>query len=73
MQKNDPPVNIHVHSKRHRQTDADGISAKWAIDAIIAYGILQDDSPTYVKSVTYSQEKVGVKEPESTIITIQEA
>ena len=63
------PVNISIHSIRKRRTDADGVSAKYAIDSLVKAGILVDDSPQYVKSVTYSQEKGS---PEETIITITE-
>lgn len=65
----DSPVRIHIHSIRKRLTDADGISGKAAIDGIVKAGLLQDDSPKYVKEVSYSQEK-GL--PEKTIITITE-
>lgn len=68
VKRQDPRVCIHVHSIRKRLTDADGISAKAAIDGIVHAGILKDDSPKYVKEVTYSQEK---GEPEETVITIQ--
>lgn len=73
MQGSNPPVNIHVHSRRHRLCDADGISAKAVIDAIVKSGILEDDSAQYVKAVTYSQEKIKKTTPESTIVTISEA
>lgn len=64
------PVRIHVHSIRNRLTDADGISAKAAIDGLVHAGILEDDSPAFVKEVTYSQEKT--KGEERTIITISD-
>lgn len=67
MQKISSPVDIHVHSKRKRLADADGLSAKWVIDAIVKSGILRDDSPEYVKTVTYSQEKGS---PEEVLVTI---
>ena len=73
MQAFDKAVDINIHSKRHRLTDADGLCAKWVVDSIVDAGILRDDSPRYVKSVTFSQEKIGAKEPESTIVTISEA
>ena len=38
----DAPVSIHVHSVRKRLTDADGISAKAAIDGLVHAGILKD-------------------------------
>ena len=63
------PVSIHIHSIRKRSTDADGISAKAVIDGIVRAGILIDDSPQYVKEVSYSQEK---GKEEKTIITIQD-
>ena len=61
------PISIHVMSIRKRLTDVDGISVKAVIDGMVRCGILIDDSPTYVKEVTYSQEKGKV---EKTIITI---
>ena len=64
----DPRVSIHVHSIRARLCDADGISAKAAIDGIVAAGLLKDDSPKHVKEVTFSQEKGKV---EKTVITIK--
>lgn len=64
-----PPVRIHVHSVRKRLADADGISAKAAIDGLIHAGILADDSPDIVRQVTFSQER---GEPEQTIIDIEE-
>ena len=67
-----PPVRIHVHSKRHRLCDADGISAKAVIDAVVLSGLLPDDSPEYVKEVSYSQEKISNKEDEQTEIIIEE-
>lgn len=65
--KADTRLSIHVHSIRKRLTDADGISAKAAIDGLVLAGLLPDDSPKYVKEVTYSQEK---GDPEKTIIEI---
>ena len=64
-----PPFNIHIHSVRKRLTDSDGVSGKACIDALVIAGILPDDRPKIVSSVTYSQEKGS---PEETIITITE-
>jgi len=61
------PVHIRIHSKRKRLCDSDGICGKFAIDAIVRAGILQDDSPKHVKNVSFSQEKCG---PEETVITL---
>jgi len=69
VKKINPPVNIHVHSKRKSLADADGLCAKWVIDEIVDSGILPDDNPKNVHSVSFSQEK---GEPEETIVTIEE-
>ena len=61
------PVGIHVRSFRKRLADADGISAKAAIDGIVHAGILSDDSPKEVQKVTYSQEKCSEERTEITI------
>ena len=63
------PVRIRFYSKRRRLCDADGISAKAAIDGLVLAGILKNDSPEFVESVSYSQEKSDIEE---TIITIEE-
>jgi hypothetical protein len=63
----DKGCSIHIHSIRKRLTDSDGICAKFAIDAIVLAGIIENDDPSIVKEVSYSQEK---GEPEQTIITI---
>jgi len=73
MQAFSSPVNIVVHSKRRRLADPDGLSAKWVIDAIVEAGIIKDDSTIYVKSVTFSQEKISVSEPETVTVIIEEA
>ena len=53
----DSPVHIHIRSLRYRLADADGISAKAAIDGIVHRGILRDDNARWVEEVSYSQEK----------------
>ena len=65
--KLDKRVRIHVHSKRRRLADPDGISCKAAIDGLAKSGILIDDSAKYVKEVSFSQEK---SKEEETIIHI---
>ena len=57
IERLDSPCRIHIHSHRKREVDADGVSAKAAIDGAVHAGILYDDSPKYVKEVSYSQEK----------------
>jgi len=61
--------SIHVHSKRRYLADADGVSAKAAIDGIVHSGLLQDDGPNHVSQVTSTQEKSNEEE---TIIIIYE-
>jgi len=63
----DSQVSIVIHSVRRRRTDADGVSAKWAIDALVACGVIKDDGPDYVRSVMFTQEQ---GKPEKTIIKI---
>ncbi len=63
-------VDIHIHSKRKRLVDPDGISAKAVIDGLVLSGLLADDTPEEIRNVTYSQEKA---KDEETIITVTEA
>ena len=70
VERLDTPCRLHIHSRRHRLVDADGVSAKAAIDGIVHAGLLEDDSAQHVKEVTYSQEKIGKREIEETIITV---
>jgi hypothetical protein len=62
-------VRISINSRRNRLCDADGISAKAVIDGLVIAGVLENDSPEFVESVSYSQEKAKVEE---TIVTIEE-
>jgi len=66
----DSPVNMHIHSRRYRLADPDGLSAKAVIDGLVLGGLLEDDSPEFVKKVTFSQEKIKKPLLEETIITI---
>jgi len=50
----DQRVCIHVHSKRRRLTDPDGIYAKAVIDGLTSGGILLDDSAKFIKEVSNS-------------------
>lgn len=65
-------VRIHVKSFRYKLTDADGICAKWTIDGIVDAGILEDDRPEIVETVTHSQEQISKNIEEFTVITIRE-
>ena len=65
------PCRLHIHSKRRRLVDADGVSAKAAIDSLVLAGLLEDDGPSHIDtSISYSQEKVSKEEIEETIILI---
>lgn len=64
-----PRYRVEVHSRRRRCTDADAVSAKWALDGLVAGGILPDDSPEWIESVSFSQE---ISDTEQTIISIYE-
>ena len=68
----DTRVSITVISFRMRLCDADGISAKAAIDGLVHSGVLQDDSPKFVKEVKYQQVKVGSTSEEKTVILLEE-
>jgi Holliday junction resolvase RusA-like endonuclease len=67
--KLDQKFRIHIHSKRRRLADPDGISAKAAIDGLAAGGIFPDDSAKFIANISFSQE---VNKSEETIITITE-
>lgn len=68
-EKNHTPVDIHIHSKRHRLTDPGGVSDKWVVDALVTGGLLPDDSAKYVRGIPHTQEKTSG--PEVTEITIR--
>lgn len=48
--------DIHILSRTHRLADEDGRSIKAALDGIREAGLLEDDSPEFVKKVSQSQE-----------------
>lgn len=64
-------VRIRIVSYRNRLCDADGISAKYAIDGFVRCGILRDDTTKEITEVTYSQVKCKRSE-ERTVIEIEE-
>ncbi len=67
----DTRVDLRIVSYRTRLADADGISAKAAIDGLVHAGVIGDDSTKEVREVTYSQIKVKNKEDEKTVIQIR--
>lgn len=66
----DKRCRIHVHSRRTRLADADGVSAKAVIDGLVKAGLLANDSPECVKEVSYSQDNSKNKDSEETIIDL---
>lgn len=64
----DTRASIHIHSKRKRLADPDGISGKAAIDGLVMAGVLVDDSCKYVSEVRFTQEQ---SKAEETIITLE--
>ncbi len=63
------PVRITFTHTRKRLADIDGISGKAALDALVASGILADDTAQQVAEVNHRQLK---GEPEKTVIEIEE-
>lgn len=66
----DTRVDLRIVSYRTRLADADGISAKAAIDGLVHAGVISDDSHKEVREVSYTQVKVKNKEDEKTVIQI---
>lgn len=66
----DTPVRITVVSYRVTLADADGISAKAAIDGLVLARIIVDDSPEYLEEVRHRQVKVEKVEEEQTVLEI---
>ena len=71
MQGFDSPVRIVFRHYRKRIIDVDNVSGKAAVDGLVAAGILENDSPKYVKEIQHVQVKCGKGEAESTHIQIQ--
>jgi hypothetical protein len=67
----DSPVDITVVSYRSRLCDADGISAKAAIDGLVMCGILADDTTKEIREVRYRQVKVKNANEEKTELIIE--
>jgi len=59
--------SIHVHHKRTRLADPDGISIKALIDGLCLVGILADDNAKIITEISQSQE---LAKAEETIIDI---
>lgn len=65
-------VDIRFDHYRIDLADPDGLSGKAAIDGIVHYGLLRDDSAKEVREVRHFQHKVKNFEEECTVITITE-
>ena len=61
--------SVHVTSYRKRLLDQDNLCEKYLIDLCRYAGILPSDAPGTAE-IKVSQQKVGPKEPERTIIEI---
>ena len=66
----DTRKSVHVHSKRKRLADPDGVSVKAVLDGLRKAGIFVDDSAKYIKEVSYSQAKCETAADEETVIVI---
>jgi lipopolysaccharide/colanic/teichoic acid biosynthesis glycosyltransferase len=70
IKKTDPRRRVHVHSKRYRLADVEGLSIKTVLDSLVLVGIFGSDKTSEIKEITFSQEQIGKTEIEETIITI---
>ena len=64
----DSRVDLLVVSFRVRLCDADGISAKAAIDGCVHRGLLRDDSTKHIREVRHQQVKVKNQSEEKTLL-----
>lgn len=65
------PVDIYVNHYRTRLLDPSNLNAKAAEDAIVASGVLLDDSAQEVREVRHRQIKVKDYSEEKTVIMIR--
>lgn len=52
-------VSLEFHHKRNRLIDLDNLCVKQVVDGLVMIGLLKDDAPEYVNSITQTQEKVA--------------
>ena len=67
----DSPVDIYVNHYRTRLLDPSNCCIKAAEDAIVASGVLRDDSAKEVREVRHRQIKVKDYEEEKTVVMIR--
>lgn len=65
------PVRVLVTHHRKRLVDTGGASEKWAMDAIVRAGILEDDSAKHIEEIKHRQVKVKKGESEKTVFCIE--
>ena len=61
---------VGVLHYRYRLADADGLSTKAVVDAIVRAGILEDDTTQCVGEVRHRQIKISKAENEKTVIAM---
>ncbi len=52
------PIAINFHHFRHRRIDNDNLSGKAILDSLVEIGLLPDDGPKVIFSVTHQQRQV---------------
>ena len=67
----DSPVDVFVNHYRTRLLDPSNCCVKAAEDAIVAGGVLRDDSAKEVREVRHRQIKVKDYEEEKTVVMIR--
>jgi hypothetical protein len=67
----DSPVDVFVNHYRTRLLDPSNCCIKAAEDAIVAGGVLRDDSAKEVREVRHRQIKVKDYEDEKTVVMIR--
>ncbi len=68
----DVPVICTITHYRQRICDTDAPVSKWLIDAIVAAGILRDDSTEEIREIRQKFIKVESKVDEKTVVEIEE-
>jgi hypothetical protein len=64
------PVRIRIHSYRKKLADADGVSAKAAIDGLRYRGVLSDDTTAQICEIVFEQSHIKAGDEERTRIEI---
>lgn len=67
------PVRVLVTHHRKRLVDTGGASEKWAMDAIVRAGILEDDTAKHIEEIKHKQVKIKKGDTEKTVFEIEAA